>query len=322
MVCESGGKEGDTVPGAGDSYKKAWEFLNIREHQKGKAAKRLQDDYRVFLSYSHADRDVARSLKDTLDQSRIHYVVDDKDMEWGDEISERVEELLKGCTHYLLILSENSINSQWCAFEYGFAKGQGNEVLLFLASEDVNLPNSFSHHLATADRDRVEEYFSRDIIDTEEVEEFVAEILQDHKARLEDFRKVEAGQGRPTAWEAPYGNDREANRTHRLVRIELDGEEPLVLSYGALDRQPERYSLRHNQEWNAVVIEPEPPRTDAVTIVRMREVTEEGEVRHRHSDQSVKDRLDRNADRIWGWEGTSRGFWEAALRTLRTKLPN
>jgi len=310
------------VPSAGHSDMKIWEILRTQEHQKAKASKRLQEDYRVFLSYSHADRDVARRLRDILDRSKIHYVVDDKDMEFGDAISERVEELLKGCTHYLLILSENSINSQWCALEYGIAKGQGNEVLLFLASDDVDLPNRFSHHLATADPDRVEEYFSREIIDAEEVEEFVAEILQDPKARLEDFRKVEAGQGRPTAWEAPYGNDREAHRTHRLVRIELDGEEPLVLYYGALDRKPDRYSLRHSQEWNAVVIEPEPPSKDAVTIIRMREVTEEGEVRYRHSNQGARDQLDRNAERIWGWEGTSRGFWEAALRTLRTKLPS
>jgi hypothetical protein len=73
--------------------------------ERDKIAARLQEDYAVFISYSHADDEIARSLTDMFDRRGIHYVIDEKELEWTDQIASEVRKRIEQSTHYLLILS-------------------------------------------------------------------------------------------------------------------------------------------------------------------------------------------------------------------------
>lgn len=315
-----------------------WMILQTEmKKQKEEVARRLQEDYKVFVSYSHEDQDVVRELRAILDRSQIRYVVDEKVIGWGDPINERIEAQIEICTHYLLVFSANSTKAPWCSVEYGLARGKGKKVLLFLASRDIEVPPYYASVLATADSREVEEYFSRKLIDPAAVERFIGEILDDSTAKLEEFRRVEEVHEGRNVWDHPNREaiEQEAKElrlyyrliddrpkfSDDLIRVELGDigpGEPLVLHYHNVDYVYPPYHLRYIEDLCAVVIDP-PRRGGESSPVGVREVTKEGEVHFRRGGGSVEDAL--HGRNIEGWK-TSRSFWETTLRTLRAKLPS
>lgn len=54
--------------------------------------------------------------------------LDEKDLEGGDIIPEKIIEGIDACHEAIVLLSPRSINSQWVAFEIGAARGQHKRV--------------------------------------------------------------------------------------------------------------------------------------------------------------------------------------------------
>ncbi len=75
----------------------------------------------VFISYSHEDSGIVDRL--IIDLKNINYEVwiDKKMIKCGNSISEDIEQAISFCKNFCVILSQNSIKSQWVEKECKFA---------------------------------------------------------------------------------------------------------------------------------------------------------------------------------------------------------
>lgn len=71
----------------------------------------------IFISYNHTDRDFAETLAMNLVQAKHNVWIDKWELSAGDSLIEKIEEAIEGADALLVLLSENSINSEWCRKE-------------------------------------------------------------------------------------------------------------------------------------------------------------------------------------------------------------
>src|SRR5262245_6729851 len=107
-------------------------FTQQVQNEEGRrtVAERLQENYAVFVSYSHADQAFVERIVNVFDSRHIRYVLDKKDLQVGDEIIEWARDRLKQASHYLLILSSTSVNSEWCRVEFVTAHALEKTLLI------------------------------------------------------------------------------------------------------------------------------------------------------------------------------------------------
>jgi hypothetical protein len=101
---------------------------------------------RVFISYANEDASWAKRLAKVLDDLRIPYFLDAKDIDWGAEIPESVRKGIASSGAVIVVLSPASLNSQWVAFEIGQATALKRRVLPFLTHPSLQVP-SFMRNL-------------------------------------------------------------------------------------------------------------------------------------------------------------------------------
>lgn len=94
----------------------------------------------VFISYSSVDREPVQALAKALDDVPIPYFLDQKEIQWGDDITEKIGRGLAECFALIVVLSPASVKSQWVPFETGQAVGLGKRVLPFLTHPSVEIP--------------------------------------------------------------------------------------------------------------------------------------------------------------------------------------
>jgi hypothetical protein len=292
------------------------EMVRQKEHEarEAKLAKRLQKDYSVFISYSHADVRLRKQLTSLFDNKRIYYEVDEKAFELGDSINDVVVEAISRCTHYLLILSEHSENSGWCKYEFGVAVGKGKEVLIFLASNNVMVPAFASNILATADINDFVEHFTKKLIDPIAVEQFILEIFSEidinRFAGFQYKRKEDSGL---LVWQ--YEQLSRYNKLHvgllELIGIGEGNDLRMVL----IDNSDGRYEFSYSDVLRSVVVY---PRYRSAGALGVRETRKEGGEKIVLKRASFMDRIFRRI--IYGWPA-SESFWEETLRTVSRKLP-
>jgi hypothetical protein len=68
---------------------------------------------KVFISHNSADKKFVRTLKTDLNENGIDTFVDEDSLEFGDSLKERLEEGIKESSHFIIILTPNSIKSSW-----------------------------------------------------------------------------------------------------------------------------------------------------------------------------------------------------------------
>ena len=71
----------------------------------------------VFISYSHTDKEAAETLALNLVQAKQNVWIDTWELNAGDSLIERIEGALGGADAILVLLSESSVNSEWCKKE-------------------------------------------------------------------------------------------------------------------------------------------------------------------------------------------------------------
>jgi hypothetical protein len=72
--------------------------------------------YRVFLSYAHKDRWIAKQMVGLIEREavgRVHVFLDAKDIEIGERIEEEVLEAIRSCDEFVVLLSVNSKDRPW-----------------------------------------------------------------------------------------------------------------------------------------------------------------------------------------------------------------
>ena len=77
---------------------------------------------RVFISHSSADKKFVRTLKDDLTENGIQTWVDEDELEFGDSLIAKLEIAVEQSTHFVIILSPNSVESDWVKLELSKAK--------------------------------------------------------------------------------------------------------------------------------------------------------------------------------------------------------
>jgi len=76
---------------------------------------------KVFISHSSIDKPFVRKLKTDLNQNYIDTWVDEDEMHAGDILQERLDFGLQKSTHFIIVLSPNSVNSEWVKYELTYA---------------------------------------------------------------------------------------------------------------------------------------------------------------------------------------------------------
>ena len=71
----------------------------------------------VFISYNKADRDFAESLALNLVQAKQNVWIDKWELNAGDSLISKIEEALGDANAILVLLSKNSVESEWCKKE-------------------------------------------------------------------------------------------------------------------------------------------------------------------------------------------------------------
>ncbi len=75
----------------------------------------------VFLSYSHADKPVARSLAEGLRGAGCYVWIDEGELRTGDSIIARISDAADEVRFVIALVSQHSISSNWCQKELAIA---------------------------------------------------------------------------------------------------------------------------------------------------------------------------------------------------------
>jgi TIR domain len=84
--------------------------------------------YVVFISHSSQDTWIARMVAEKVSALGATAWLDVKDLEGGDLITAKILEGLDTCEEAVVLVSPNSVGSQWVVFEIGAAWGQHKRI--------------------------------------------------------------------------------------------------------------------------------------------------------------------------------------------------
>ena len=98
----------------------------------------------IFISYSHKDKDFVDKLALILIDKRIKVFIDRWEMKLGDSITNKIQDAISDASYLMVVLSKNSVDSDWCKREITTALMLELEkkrvVLLPILLEDCEIP--------------------------------------------------------------------------------------------------------------------------------------------------------------------------------------
>jgi len=169
-----------------------------------------EDQLSIFISYSHADKTVARALARALETAGARVWIDEGELRAGDSIIEVIATAIVDVDFVVAIVSKASVESRWCTKELALAltQGLGREGvrLLPLRLGDVDMPASLT-----------DVYYRT--IDPTELATIASELMRDaqsHREERHTERPTRLGASRPrrierrrdeSSGQAPAGAD-------------------------------------------------------------------------------------------------------------------
>src|SRR5260370_34649938 len=105
-------------------------MAKARKKQKAKGGhkKSVRSRYVVFISHSSYDAWIARTIADQIESLGGECWLDEKDLEGGDVIPDKIIRGIDACHEAIVLISPNSVNSQWVSFEIGGVRAQQKRV--------------------------------------------------------------------------------------------------------------------------------------------------------------------------------------------------
>ncbi len=98
----------------------------------------------IFISYSHADKDFVDRLAIKLVAKRIPVYVDRWELNIGDSITDKIQTAITEASYLIVVLSKNSVESNWCKRELNSGLGleleQKRVMILPVLIEDCVIP--------------------------------------------------------------------------------------------------------------------------------------------------------------------------------------
>lgn len=93
--------------------------------------------YDVFLSYSERDSSVACSIRDELQRAGARVFMAEKSLQPGDDFAQEIRMSLCGSAEVWVVMSPNSLNSEWVITEWGAAWALGKKIVPILHRCDI-----------------------------------------------------------------------------------------------------------------------------------------------------------------------------------------
>ena len=84
--------------------------------------------YQIFVSHATADKWIATILCEKLEEAGASTFRDDRDIDGGDDIPERIRVEIKRSRELVVLLTPHSVNRQWILIEVGAAWGLSKAV--------------------------------------------------------------------------------------------------------------------------------------------------------------------------------------------------
>jgi hypothetical protein len=98
----------------------------------------------IFISYSHKDKNFVDNLALILVDKRIKVFIDRWELKLGDSITNKIQDAISDASYLMVVLSKNSVESDWCKREITTALMLELEkkrvVLLPILLEDCEIP--------------------------------------------------------------------------------------------------------------------------------------------------------------------------------------
>jgi len=122
---------------------------------------------RIYISHSHQDKDLARSIADGLKESGNQIFIDSESLQAGSDWRSTLNDSLKLSDVFLVLVTESSVNSQFVVSEIGAARAyvnsSSNEKLFVpIIFGQIDIPNVIQDIQAIfGDRDSVNEVISK-----------------------------------------------------------------------------------------------------------------------------------------------------------------
>src|SRR6185295_2493585 len=106
----------------------------------------------LFISCSSSDEPFARGLTERLRREGFDSFLYVKSIDWGQEIPKRIHEGLDHASHIVVLVSPGSEQSGWVAYEVGYARGRGIEIVPYLLHPKMNPPGFVRELLCLKDK--------------------------------------------------------------------------------------------------------------------------------------------------------------------------
>ena len=109
----------------------------LTEMKKGHTA---VADTRIFISYSHKDRETCSKIDALLEKQEGFSVWYDKGLVPGEVYRRKIAEVIRNAGYFIILLSESSVNSDWVLDEVEYAKKLHKRILPIWI-ENVDIPD-------------------------------------------------------------------------------------------------------------------------------------------------------------------------------------
>jgi hypothetical protein len=116
--------------------------------------------YKVFISSSYKDSDLARDLAKRLEDTGVKVSSTDKSGGSGGRLSKQVTKDLTNADEVVIILSDESVDSPWLMFELGAASSLRKRVTPIIVGVESNRLSSLIKSMKYIRYPQLEEYIS------------------------------------------------------------------------------------------------------------------------------------------------------------------
>ena len=93
------------------------------------------DAPKIFISYSHKDKEFVKKLYEELHALPFDILWDQKELQVGDDIKKKTDELIESSDYLLFVSSKNSAGSEWATIEIDKALKLKKKVLPVVIDE-------------------------------------------------------------------------------------------------------------------------------------------------------------------------------------------
>lgn len=124
---------------AGAAVAAGYAFVSLSYLDRQRKRKRP----RVFISYSHEDKEFADTLAADLEEKPITVLIDTKSLIVGDSIADAVSDLVDSCDYFIYISSTKSTDSGWTQAELKKALELDKRILP-VVTNNTTLPDLLS----------------------------------------------------------------------------------------------------------------------------------------------------------------------------------